>query len=50
MCVVLGGEGFADAGRAIAQADIAIPPAGITELGKAPVFRRHQEIRGPSIH
>ncbi len=48
--VVLGGEGFADTGRAITQANIAIAPAGITELGKAPVFGGHDKIRRQAIH
>src|SRR6266852_1544186 len=50
MRVVLGGEGFADAGRAIAQPDIAIPPAHLTELDKAPMCVGHHEIRGRVTH
>lgn len=36
--VVAGGEGFADAGRAVAQADVVVPAAGVGELGETPVF------------
>ena len=42
-------QGFADARRSMTQADIAIVPAGIAELGEAPVFAGDEE-RTAAIH
>ena len=42
-------QGFADARRSMTQADIAIFPAGIAELGEAPVLAGDEE-RTSAIH
>lgn len=45
-----GRDRLADAGRAIAQPDIAIASAGITELGKAAVLMGDDEVGGDVSH
>ena len=44
--VVTSRQGFADPRRPVAQADIAIVPAGIAELGEAAIFAGDQERAG----
>ena len=45
-CIVTSRQGFADPRRSIAQADIAIVPTGIAELGEAAIFAGDQERTG----
>src|SRR5262249_40544155 len=44
------GGGFPAARRAEAQADIAVAPARLAELRKAPMFGGHDKIRGCATH
>lgn len=48
--VVAGGEGLADAGRPVAQADVAVPAYGVGEFGEAPLFLGDDErVRGGGV-